>query len=443
MTVLAPADEVEVRQMIRAVAAVDGPIYVQITREPVPGHFRRQLPLRDRASRDGSRGTRMRRSSRPALSRPGSIEAAEILAGRGIEVGVLHIPTIKPLDEDALVQAAEDDRVRHHDRGTEHPRRSRGGRRRGPRRPLSRAGQAARHKGLLRRERPERLLARQVPAFGRHVSPRTWRRSSASARSGAGQQEVLQMRDRTDSVPVAIVTGSASGIGRAAAMRLAEDGYSVACLDLDQDGASATSRQISRLGGNGLAMKLDVSSESEVKATFSGVCAELGHLWALVHSAGILQVAPALDIGAEAWREVLEVNLTGTFLCDQAAARIMVAGSSGGRIVNIASVHSQAPARGLASYDASKGGIWMLTRNLALELAPNAITVNAIGPGLVVHTQARGRAFAGVHATRSCLRSRSGEPASRRTSPGRCRSCARGTPRTSQVRCCLSMVACC
>ena len=198
------------------------------------------------------------------------------------------------------------------------------------------------------------------------------------------------MRDRTGSVPVAIVTGSASGIGRAAAMRLAEDGYSVACLDLDQDGASATSRQISRLGGNGLAMKLDVSSESEVKATFSEVCAELGHLWALVHSAGILQVAPALDTGAEAWREVLEVNLTGTFLCDQAAARIMVAGSSGGRIVNIASVHSQAPARGLASYDASKGGIWMLTRNLALELAPNAITVNAIGPGLVVNTRLGG-----------------------------------------------------
>ena len=75
------------------------------------------------------------------------------------------------------------------------------------------------------------------------------------------------------------------------------------------------------MGDIGLAMKLDVSSESEVRARFSEASAELGHLWALVHSAGILQVEPALDMGAGAWREVLEVNLTGTFLCDQAAAR--------------------------------------------------------------------------------------------------------------------------
>jgi NAD(P)-dependent dehydrogenase (short-subunit alcohol dehydrogenase family) len=191
---------------------------------------------------------------------------------------------------------------------------------------------------------------------------------------------------------VAIVTGSASGIGRAAALRIAKDGYAVACLDLDETGAKSTAGEICSAGGVGLGLRLDVSSESEVTRVFSEVCAQLGPLRALVHSAGILQVQPALELDAKTWRQVLEVNLTGTFLCDQAAARLMVAASSGGRIVNIASVHSQAPSRGLSSYDASKGGIWMLTRNLALELAPYLITVNAIGPGLVVHTRLGGGA---------------------------------------------------
>ena len=188
----------------------------------------------------------------------------------------------------------------------------------------------------------------------------------------------------------AIVTGSASGIGRAAALRLAKDGYSVACLDIDEGGAKTTAEEILNLGGVGLGLRLDVSSESEVAATFFEVREELGPLLALVHSAGILNVEAALDLDAKTWRKVLDVNLTGTFLCDQAAARLMVAEALRGRIVNVASVHSQAPARGLSSYDASKGGIWMLTRNLALELAPHRINVNAIGPGLVVHTRLGG-----------------------------------------------------
>lgn len=198
------------------------------------------------------------------------------------------------------------------------------------------------------------------------------------------------MFDGDESPKVAIVTGSAGGIGRAAAVRLAEDGFSVACLDIDEAGAKSAAEEILGYGQIALGMRLDVSSENEVAETFEEVRRRLGAPYALVHSAGILMAQPALEQSAKLWRQVIEVNLTGTFVCDQAAARLMVAAGAGGRIVNVASVHSQAPARGLASYDASKGGIWMLTRNLALELAPHGICVNAVGPGLIVNTRLGG-----------------------------------------------------
>lgn len=197
------------------------------------------------------------------------------------------------------------------------------------------------------------------------------------------------MPDQQDQ-EVAIVTGAAAGIGRAAARRLAAEGYRVACLDIDGDGAARVAEEIRTGDGTAIAGGLDVSSEDAVASAFDQVQAELGPPDALVSSAGILQIGPALDLRADDWRATIDVNLTGTFLCDQAAARLMTASGRGGRIVNIASVHSQAPGRGLSHYDASKGGIWMLTRSLALELAPHRITVNAIGPGLVVNTRLGG-----------------------------------------------------
>jgi NAD(P)-dependent dehydrogenase (short-subunit alcohol dehydrogenase family) len=185
---------------------------------------------------------------------------------------------------------------------------------------------------------------------------------------------------------LAIVTGAANGIGRAAALRLGRDGFAVGVVDRDEAAAAEVADAIRAWGGTASARQLDVREEHRVVDVFGALRDDLGQLSALVHSAGILAYSPALELDGAAWRQVLDVNLTGTFLCDRTAARLMVDAGSGGRIVNIASVHSQAPGVGLAAYDASKGGVWMLTRSLALELAAHQITVNAVGPGLIVHT---------------------------------------------------------
>jgi hypothetical protein len=181
-----------------------------------------------------------------------------------------------------------------------------------------------------------------------------------------------------------VVTGAASGIGRATALRLARDGFSVAVVDRDKNAVESVADAIRADGPECHAFELDVTEAGAVQETFARLESQVGAPYALVNSAGILHLAPALELTAEDWRRVLDVNLTGAFLCAQAAARLMTRAGHGGRIVNVVSVHAQSPGVGLAHYDASKGGLWMLTRNLARELAPQQIAVNAVGPGLVL-----------------------------------------------------------
>ncbi len=191
----------------------------------------------------------------------------------------------------------------------------------------------------------------------------------------------------TDQRRVAVVTGGASGIGRAAALQLGAEGFAVAVLDLAGELAQETAAEIRAAGSNAIALELDVRSEDSVAAAFAQVAEALGTVYALVNVAGVLSDFPFAELSLAEWQRIVDTNLTGTFLCCREAVRQILAAGTEGRIVNVASVHSLAPSAGLSHYDASKGGIWMLTKSLALELGPLGISVNAVGPGIIIGTR--------------------------------------------------------
>ena len=178
---------------------------------------------------------------------------------------------------------------------------------------------------------------------------------------------------------VAIVTGAAKGIGRAIAERLAAEGAIVMVADVDD----AKGREVAdALGaGNGRAafQHADVGNAASVIQMVQTTVERFGRLDIQVSNAGITNRAAFMEYPLDDWNHVLRVNLTGCFLCGQAAARAMK--DNGGRIVNISSVSGQAGGMGRAAYGASKAGIINLTQTMAMELAPHGITVNAIAPG--------------------------------------------------------------
>jgi NAD(P)-dependent dehydrogenase (short-subunit alcohol dehydrogenase family) len=173
---------------------------------------------------------------------------------------------------------------------------------------------------------------------------------------------------------VAVVTGGASGIGRAVAAALCGAGSRVAILDRDQQAASAAARQ---LGCAGFAV--DVRDRAAVAAAWADMEAELGAPTMLVNSAGIGGWGSALDYPEQLWRDVIDINLTGTFNCCVVAARGM-AERGEGAIVNVASVMGLMAVPGLIGYAASKGGVVQVTRALAVELAESGVRVNAVAP---------------------------------------------------------------
>lgn len=181
---------------------------------------------------------------------------------------------------------------------------------------------------------------------------------------------------------VAVVTGAGRGIGRAIAQRFSAEGAIVAVVDQDEPAARETAGLLSCRLGETLAVGTDVTDPAQVQRLMERTRSTFGRIDVLVNVAGIGLTRLFLNTTLEEWDRVLRVNLTGTFLCSQAAARMMVEQRSG-KIVNIASLSGQRAGSGRAAYGASKAGVTMLTKVMALELAPFGITVNEIAPGPV------------------------------------------------------------
>jgi len=182
---------------------------------------------------------------------------------------------------------------------------------------------------------------------------------------------------------VALVTGAGRGIGRDIALHLGELGAAVALnYAHSEKGAHTAAEAIRALGARAIVVPADVRSPVAVSGMVAKVVEQLGRLDILVNNSAVDPRIAILDVTEEFWDTVMDTNLKGTFFCAQAAVREMVR-QGGGRIISISSVHGQATMNKFAVYAATKGGINALTRQLALDLAPYGITVNAVAPGCV------------------------------------------------------------
>ncbi|MFL5310354.1 MAG: SDR family oxidoreductase [Myxococcales bacterium] len=189
----------------------------------------------------------------------------------------------------------------------------------------------------------------------------------------------------------AIVTGANSGIGKAIAVALGRAGADVVVNYRDgEDAAVALVKDIAQEGGRALAIRADVSRESEVKDLFRSAVEQLGTVDILVNNAGLQRDAPFEELTLEQWNAVIGVNLTGQFLCAREAVRefkrrgvVPAVSRAAGKIICISSVHEVIPWARHANYAASKGGVMLMMKSLAQEVAPHRIRVNSIAPGAV------------------------------------------------------------
>ena len=180
---------------------------------------------------------------------------------------------------------------------------------------------------------------------------------------------------------VAIVTGAASGIGAGIADCFAEAGAEVVVADVNERQGAQISAELQQRHGVGLFVKTDVSQAADCRRLMGETLSTYGQIDTLVNNAGVNFVKPTLEMDEADWDRVVDVDLKGTFLCSRYALEAMVPRRSG-VIINIASVHTVATLPAAAPYAASKGGVDMMTRSMAIEFAPHGIRVNAVSPGL-------------------------------------------------------------
>ena len=185
-------------------------------------------------------------------------------------------------------------------------------------------------------------------------------------------------------MPVAIVTGSDSGIGRATAVRLSKDGFDVGVTwHVDEQGAGETADEARRHGRRAEICRLDLATLPDAVDVIDDLAVALGGVDVLINNAGTSREGSILELSYDDWRHTLAVDLDGAFLCAQRAARRMIEQGRGGRIVNVTSVHEYTPLSNGGAYTVAKHGLGGLTKQLALELGRHGITVNAVAPGMV------------------------------------------------------------
>lgn len=209
-------------------------------------------------------------------------------------------------------------------------------------------------------------------------------KTSEQDQSGAHPFELHASQARLLSGRHALVTGGDSGIGQAICYELAAHGAAVAINYVGAaEEAGSMVEQIKAAGGSACAVAMDVSSEQDVQRAFGEAREAIGSIDLLVNNAGVEHPYPLLEMPFDAWQKVIDVNLTGAFLCAREAARMMHEAGKHGAILNISSVHEQIPWESFSHYCASKGGMRLFAQSIAKELAPLGIRVASVAPGAI------------------------------------------------------------